>query len=270
MPPRLLTRARASNHLVTRSGLLVPATVASTTGSPSTGTFMGTDGVFYNYWKWTGNGSVTFGSLGHAKGLLVGGGGGAGVDGGGGGGGYLPLDFRVEGDLRAWPITIGAGGTAAALGGNGGYSYFGWFTAIGGGGGASSVAPASIYGASGGGSGRGGIGGPVYDNIGPQGYPGILSGVSYGYNCGGGGAGRAAYDTGGGPGGENSQGGDGAKWLDGNYYAGGGGGSAYTPLPIAYHGSTASGAAGAANTGAGGGVNQNGGSGVFILAIPVY
>lgn len=255
---------------IDENGVLGPdwATVASTTGSPTTGTFTGTDGVLYNYWKWTGAGSVTFATPGRVKGLLVGGGGGAGVDGGGGGGGYLPIDVLIDNALRAWPIVIGAGGTGAALGGNGGYSNFGWFQAVGGGGGASSVAAASIYGASGGGSGRGGIGGPTYDNIGPQGYPGILTGVAYGYNNGGGGAGRAAYGTGAGPGGANSQGGDGALWLDGNYYAGGGCAGAYTPLPAAYHGSTAPGAAGAANTGAGGSTaNNNGGSGLFILAI---
>lgn len=244
-----------------------PATVATVTGSPTIDTWTDEQGFLCDRWTWNGNGSVTFATVGQARAIVIGGGGGGGVDGGGGGGGYIDTALDIDAKaLRAWTITIGAGGAGAALGANGGYTYFGWLQAIGGGGGASSQAAASDGGASGGGSGRGGRGGYAYQGIGPQGRDSILTGVSYGYNNGGAGAGRSPYGTGGGPGGENSQGGDGIL-HDGVWYCGGGGGAAYPPVGIAYRGAVPAGANGAANTGGGAGTSGTGGSGRVRLII---
>lgn len=232
-------------------------------GAVSTGT--GTDGNTYQYNTFNSTSTLTINKPGGARVLVIGGGGGGGVDGGGGAGGYVDTDFYFGEPFRTWNVTVGAGGATAALGINGSPSIFGPFYVLGGGGGASSVAPGNS-GGSGGGAGRGGIGGPADDTYGPVGYSGTLVAVSYGYNTGGGGAGSNAYATGAGPGGTNAQGGDGRQWIDGVYRAGGGGGSAYLPIAVAYRGSTASYVAGAANSGAGGGALAAGGSGVIIIA----
>lgn len=55
---------------------LFAATVTSTTGSPTTGTFTDSNGFEWDYYEFTGNGSITVGEAGYADCLVVGGGGG--------------------------------------------------------------------------------------------------------------------------------------------------------------------------------------------------
>ena len=257
----------------TEEQLTTWATVASTTGSPTTGqfTYLGT---VHDFWKFTATGTITFATAGKVKVLIVAGGGACGIDGGGGGGGWVSIDMVVP--AESCPVIIGAGG---AKGGgndtmvNGDDSFFRSIRAIGGGHGAGSVSTGAS-GGSGGGSGRGYLssGGAAVLTYGRQGYDSYLPTQAYSTSQGGGGAGGVALGPGGGPGGENAMAGPGKQWIDqGTYYGGGGNGTSYVPHPIATFGRCNG--EGGANTGQGGspqdGSASNGGSGVVIIAIPV-
>jgi len=188
------------------------AVISSTTGSPTTGTFTGTDNELYNYWKWTANGSCTFSTAGRVKVLVIGGGGGSGNDGAGGGGGYEATDLNVL-TGEAYPVSIGSGGAGAAdTAANGGNSNFGPILALGGGSGAGAIRAATT-GASGGGGGRGAAAGAAALNTyGPQGFAGGTSAYTTGIGAGGG-AGAAATD---------SLYGLGKTWINGVEYSRGG------------------------------------------------
>jgi hypothetical protein len=90
-----------------------PAVVSSTTGSPTI-TSETVNGVTYDIYKWTGNGSITIGTAGLAEILLV----------GGGGGGYPALGTvpgagaYIRDGVHPLPagtltVTVGGGGAAA-------------------------------------------------------------------------------------------------------------------------------------------------------------
>jgi len=225
---------------------IVWATVASTTGSPTTGQFTGTDDVLYDYWLFPGAGSMTFATDGRVKVLVAAGGGGSGSRGGGAAGGYIATDLEVIAGA-AYPVTVGPGGTGAAdTATNGGDSRFGPVEALGGGSGGGTIR-AGTNGGSGGGAGQGGSYGKglALNSYGPQGFDGGND------TTGGDGGGGAA-----GPGGSPSgAGGPGREWINGTTYCTGGATSPYTAV--------------SANTGDGARVyNQNGASGVVIVAIP--
>jgi len=160
------------------------ATVASTTGSPATGTIT-YSGTTYSYYKFTASGTITFGNAGFASVVCVGGGGSGGVSGGftggaGGGGGVIDEKLYI-GAGEVWTITVGALSTTGdRILGN--FSRADRLIAIGGSGGASSGAAGSSAGATGSGGSNAAAGAAGYG--GAQGYAG--SGYS------GGGAGGAA------------------------------------------------------------------------------
>lgn len=238
--------------------------------------------------------------------LVVGGGGGsntrtasAASSGASGAGGYVEVaSISNETISGIHVITIGAGGTvstqsSAGTFNNGEDTSFGsLITAKGGGGGGSYVAGAD--GGSGGGGGyNDGLGGSAiaatidssisayatsYGNSGGRGPNGASIGGS-----GGGGAGASGSNGGSGADSrDGAAGGAGKQWLDGNYYAGGGGGarSYNSTVGIAGAGGAGGGGdgavgsgagAGTANTGGGAGgtysteTGANGGSGVVIV-----
>jgi hypothetical protein len=134
--------------------------------------------------------------------LVVGGGSTAGQSGGGAGGfltGSASLDFNTTID-----IVVGAGASGSMLSGSSSYitsPKFGTVIASGGNGGQSGFPTSNPA----------GLGGPP-----PIGYGG------------GAGAGQAGVN---GVVGLSGRGGDGLQWLDGNYYAGGGGGAGNDTLP---------------------------------------
>lgn len=118
-----------------------PATVSSATGSFGTGTFTDSNGIAWDYYRFTGTGSITFGNPGFADILIVGGGGGSTTDddgneaGGGAGAVRYGLQYVSPGTLS---VAVGAGGGARTTGtraGNGGPSTIGIFYAGGGQGG---------------------------------------------------------------------------------------------------------------------------------------
>lgn len=118
-----------------------PATVSATTGSPGTGTFTDSNGIAWNYYRFTGSGSITFDTSGFADILIVGGGGGSTTDstsneaGGGAGAVRYGLQYVSSGTLS---VAIGAGGAGRTTGTratNGGPSTIGALYAGGGQGG---------------------------------------------------------------------------------------------------------------------------------------
>ena len=147
------------------------ATVASTTGSPGTGTFTDSNGHLWSYYRYTGSGSMTISSEGYVD-LLVVGGGGGGVSvspfsGGGGGAVRWGIQWVTA---TTHTITIGGGGASNAgtgRAGDGGSTSFGSILTSGGGSGGYSYTNTSgnyngysYYSTSGGGSG-GRFSGPV-------------------------------------------------------------------------------------------------------------
>ena len=225
--------------------------------------------------------------------LVVAGGGGAGFDGNGaaGGGGAGGLIYNSNFSVTpgtAYTVTVGAGGSAAGVanttGSNGSNSVFGSLTAIGGGG--SSVRAGSSSGGSSGGTGDGTNSNvwTVGSATAGQGFPGANTQLTLQGGGGGGGAG--------GPGspGLSATGGGGGLGLNfsisgtPSWYAGGGGGAAYTSGHVVGMGGSGIGGnggklgtastAGTASTGSGGGGGGSnnssitggaGGSGVVIL-----
>jgi len=221
--------------------------------------------------------------------LIVAGGGAGGGNGGGGGGagGYLSSTSLLA-SATGYPVTVGAGGTGttSTAGTNGQNSSFLGFSAIGGGGGgaASSIPP--LAGGSGGGRGRDSNQSTGAAGTSGQGFAGGGSLNTCASGGGGGGASQVGYfggfDCGTARTGNLSKGGDGLQWVDGNYYAGGGGGAweaIATNLPPGGIGGGGAGGgsggfngvAGTVNTGGGGGGGQGsyvpgaGGSGVVII-----
>ena len=204
-----------------------------------------------------------------------GGGGGGGLSGtseagGGGAGGYIANTANIT-EGTTYTVVVGGGGGGGpgpgtgAAGGNS--SAFGT-TTVGGGGGAGYTATAGS-GGSGGGSYAGGAGSGTPG----QGNPGGTGGGFGQSGAGGGGAGQAGF-----PGPTSGRGGNGNVWLNGTFYAGGGGttgtaggsggGGTGKPGP----------GAGVDNTGGGGGAGistgsqpgGSGGSGVVILRYADY
>jgi len=188
-----------------------------------------------------------------------GGGGGGGISGtseagGGGAGGYIATtDNITEGET--YTVVVGGGGGGGpgpgtgAAGGNS--SAFGT-TTVGGGGGAGYTATAGS-GGSGGGSYAGGAGSGTPG----QGNPGGTGGGFGQSGAGGGGAGQAGF-----PGPTSGRGGNGNVWLNGTFYAGGGGTTG-----------TAGGSGGGGTGKPGPGAGQpggSGGSGVVILRYEDY
>jgi len=103
----------------------VQAVVGSTTGSPATGTFTDVNGLTWEFFDFTGNGSITISAEGYADCLVVGGGGGGAQDvaagrtsraGGGAGGVRRGLVYL---DADTYTITIGAGGAGKSTTGTG-------------------------------------------------------------------------------------------------------------------------------------------------------
>jgi hypothetical protein len=257
------------------------ATVTSTTGSPTVDTTSRAGKTIY---KFTGSGSITFGTAGTCELLIIGGGGGASA-GGGGAGGYIYKD-SIYLPAGAQTVTVGAGGAAYARGVE---SKFFDFTAFGGGRAAypinseNTMTSYTGLGGSGGGgfqqtnttpgaaiSGQGNIGGYGTGQwgAGGGGGAGAVGNNGGGYNGGAGGdglsnsiTGTSTYYAGGGGGtsqwGANNTGGAGGL--------GGGGNADY------YAGNYLSGSNGTANTGGGAGgiagTNHSGGSGVVIIVI---
>jgi hypothetical protein len=225
---------------------ILPATISSTTGSPSITSNVSFAGSTGNAIQWTSNGTVTFATPGYVYYLAVGGGGGGGASGfwygsgGGGGGGLLQGVIPVQANVP-YDVIVGAGGaapngTTTTTGGVGGNTSFNSIVAFGGGGGAGSVS--ATTGGSGGGGGSNGTG--IFNgaaNIDGQGFDG------------GDGFGNAnnTIRVGGGGGGAGGLGGDSNTVLGiagaggigfqssitgvSTYYAGGGGGgSTYSSL----------------------------------------
>jgi hypothetical protein len=94
----------------------IQATVASTTGSPATGSFTDVNGLTWDYYDFTGDGSITVSAAGYADCLVIGGGGGGSQDSasgrvlqGGGGAGAVRFGLQYL-SATTHTITIGAGG----------------------------------------------------------------------------------------------------------------------------------------------------------------
>ena len=222
--------------------------------------------------------------------LVVAGGGGGGDrhGGGGGAGGYRAFTSVAVSTSTTYTITIGSGGAAGtyeAGNGQGGRgvdsSLIGGAistTSNGGGGGGTYTAgvPTGTFGSGGGGGGN--------SQAGAAGTSGQGNSGGSGQNPGGGGGGGAGAVGGNA---NNGSGGNGSQWLDGNYYAGGGGGAWSTSTGPATPGGLGGGGngdwddtnitAGTANTGGGGGATRSnntatigrpGGSGVVIIRYP--
>ena len=224
-------------------------TVTGTTGSPTI-TTVGSNTVY----KFTGTGSITFGTAGNINALIIAGGGAAGYydnGSGGGGGGFFEQGLGVS--AVAYTVQIGAGGvgqgSAMAMSASGGDSWIrpssgiGGVTAVGGGrGGGFGNVNGGNGGSGGGGAAMGGVGGSALYN--------------QGFSASGGG----------------SQGGGGAGGANAGATGGIGRASTITGSSVTYSvgGNGTSGGAGAANTGNGGSTNGggfSGGSGVVIISV---
>lgn len=225
--------------------------------------------------------------------LVVAGGGSGGNNygGGGGAGGLITGSYSIQ-PYETLATQVGNGGAAVGgtnIGINGYSSRLGTFvTASGGGGGGrtqySNSSGSAIGSANSGGSGGGGGGArSAATNYGLgldselHGYNGGNGGsqASNGTGAGGGGASQKGQDGENTAGGLGGRGGSGSMWLDGNFYAGGGGGCTFGTQAVPPLGgpggggkgtSTTVSTAGTANTGGGGGSNsQAGGSGVIKI-----
>jgi len=211
--------------------------------------------------------------------LVVAGGGGGGTAGGGGGGaggyrtsiGGSPITLSTS---TNYAVTIGAGGAGAGTtqgnGTSGSNSIISTITSTGGGGGASSLPPYSIAGLNGGSGGAGGYN---------AGTGGLASPAGQGNNGAAGNGGPGNYSQGGGGGagavgqfvsGGATVAGAGGVGLSNSisgtatFYAGGGGGSFYTPAGYGSGGAGGNGGGGAGGTNTAGGngtANRGGGGG---------
>jgi hypothetical protein len=225
--------------------------------------------------------------------LVVGGGGPSGADnaGGGGAGGFVTGSTTLIASATNYLVTIGAGGvfsnTGSRVGGDSSFGLPSASIALGGGGGAANGFEAKVGGSGGGGNRFTGsaVGTPLQGNAGGDYYtpPGSTLG-----DQGGGGGGAASTGSKGANVNLNTStggaGGAGKQWLDGNYYAGGGGGQSWRIAPpfnfpgglggiggggnggSSYNEPTAS--AGTPNTGGGGGAANTptmGGSGIVRI-----
>lgn len=260
-------------------------------GAKASGGIVTSDASYY-YHTFTTSGTFTPTQNLTADYLVVGGGGAGGnaPGGGGGAGGYVPKTSTSFTGFINYPVTIGAGGASSR--GSGSNSTFNSITALGGGGGGSNTTQDGANGGSGGG------GGAFPDDTfsgGTATQPGSGSG-GFGEN-GGSGVGTSIYRNGGGGGGAGAagsnasnsnkgNGGTGKDWLNGTYYAGGGGGCYTTNTSGGGSGGTGGGGAGGgtgsspsvgtagtANTGGGGGGARSGnfgsgGSGIVIIRYP--
>lgn len=109
------------------------ASISATTGSPATGTFTDSDGFEWQYYDFTGNGSITFDSAGYVDALVVGGGAGSNQSTGsgrtaraGGGAGVVRRGpFYFEAGTYALTIGAGGAGTTGAASGAGSASTLG-------------------------------------------------------------------------------------------------------------------------------------------------
>jgi hypothetical protein len=257
------------------------ARVSGTTGSPTTGTYE-SGGVNYNYYEFTGSGSITFSQGGLAEILVIGGGGCGGrndgtqatthVGGGAGAGGYLETSTAYF-SADTFTITVGAGGTVGDRGSgrNGNSSRIGNYYALGGGGGGNGNDVNPSLGGSGGGTNSGASG---TDGLGNNG--GAIQ-----VNSGGGGGGGAGAVGNNGSSGTGGAGGAGlSSSITGSSVTrgGGGGGGAQTTAGAGGSGGGGAGSvsttatSGTANTGGGGGGSRNGtagsgGSGIVIIKV---
>lgn len=276
---------------VTNSDSMTSAASSVTAvGLPSGGTITVSGGYRYHTFTSSGSFVVPSGYSASASYLVVAGGGAGGTrwGGGGGAGGYRTGSLTLSAGTGT--VTVGGGGSASTSdntsGGNGGNSYFNGTTSTGGGGGGAGYAVAGKSGGSGGGgsgTAGGGSGGSGGSGTSGQGNSGG-TGISAQYTDGGGGGGGASAS------GQSAQnanptgtGGNGNTWLDGNTYAGGGGGSTNAVGGSGgggrgwrYGSGWPDGTAGTPNTGGGGGggvspatPGLNGGSGVVIIRYAV-
>lgn len=191
--------------------------------------------VNYYYRVFTSSGTLSVqGSPIEANVLVVAGGGAGGVGNGsgssvegagGGAGGFRTQVMSLS--SGSYAVTVGAGGASIANGSNitgpsGSSSTFNSLTATGGGGGATRTS-LMTSGGNGGSGGGGGYTGENSGSIAGTGIPGQGNNGGSGqtgnpYSGGGGGAGSAGVGASGG-----GHGGSGSQWLNGLYYAGGGG-----------------------------------------------
>jgi hypothetical protein len=221
------------------------------------------------------------GQLNDVEYLIVGGGGSGGGrhGGGGGGGGYISGTRGLE--RKTYNVVVGAGGRRVegngVLGASGNPSSFAEEVANGGGGGgvygdSGASTQTALAGGSGGGSG-------YFGALASSNQPAVPNGTAFG-NSGGGNSGNVVGGGGGGAGGaggagtsvQGGDGGPGRQWLDGLYYAAGGGGSNWNGTGRAGNGGIGGGGGGnrgdgggAQTAGTGGGSAQNsGGNGGFV------
>lgn len=280
---------------------LQPIEVLATTGSPSITSGTVIDGVTYDIYDFTGDGSITIDAEGVADLLLIGGGGAGGsqVGSGGGAGGLL---FIEDAYLSAGTATVdvGAGGIGRVLDTGGGIgtngeggraSILSDYFAVGGGGGAGlsfrnnalNVFFGNVGGNGGSGGGAGGFGNAAKNFIG-FGTPGQGNngGTEASLGAGGGGGagavgGNATTNTGGNGGAGSSNSITGSAVT----YAGGGGGSGGVTGGSGGSGGGGAGSGGATgiagtdNLGGGGGgsfdttAGANGGTGRIIVRVRV-
>jgi len=217
----------------------------------------------HTYHTFTGDGTMSFYGNVAIEFLVVGGGGGCNPNpynpyagGGGGAGGYLALSSTIA--ANDYAIVVGAGGNEA----NGGNTSFNGNIAIGGG----RAADYNLTDAQSGGSGGGNSGNAASGGAGTSGQ-GFAGGGAYDAATSGGGGGAGGPGGFGGDGATQTggDGGAGLEWLNGTYYAaGGGGGTGY--------GSSGNGAPGLGNENAGGGGTVNGPltgkAGIVIVRYP--
>lgn len=207
-------------------GGLPKATVTSTTGTPTVTSYT-SGATTYDVWKYTGTGTITFGTAGLIDFLVVAGGGGGNAGAGAGAGGMIDTTQSTGTPLYVTPatvtITVGGASGAQGTGNDSAYGTIG-ISATGGG-------PANTYSIRGGSGGAAGGGGAGINTI----YQGTLPSGSTGGGAGGVGTGKASSITG----------------TAVTYATGAAGGAG----------------AGTANTGNGGGSGQGGGSGVVIIRI---
>lgn len=121
---------------------LFPATVGATTGSPGTGTFTDGNGFEWDYYEFTGNGSIEITQAGYMDILVVGGGGGGATDtisgrvtqaGGGAGGVRYGVRYFSAGTATVLVGAGGAGSTGGGISSSGSSSSLGSIDAGGGG-----------------------------------------------------------------------------------------------------------------------------------------
>jgi len=218
------------------------AVVSATTGAPSTANYTDASGQVWDYWRWTGTGSVTFSQAGKCRILLVGGGGTGGTSGGfvggcGGGGAVIDQYFQV--DAATYDLTVSAQG-----GGN-----FSTFVKSGVLSGLHLIAPSGGNGGSSGSAGGVGSSGGGGSNAsgGGAGFAAAFGGVGTNYASGGAGGAATA----------NTAGGIGAGIV-----------SNITGSSVTYgEGNYTSGSTPGANTGKGGVTGGNGAAGVVILSV---